>query len=83
MLSVSPHCFLFSMKRTTLISESELRVLTLIAQNKPTRKIAEELGLKPKTVENHRYNIARKLNLSGNNCVLKYALEHKLELQKI
>lgn len=57
-----------------------MKVLRLISMNKSSEQVAEELGLKSKTVENHRYNIARKLNLSGNNCVLKYALDHKSEL---
>ena len=70
------------MQKIKQISESEQRILFLIAELKSSRQIAEELGLKIKTVENHRYNIARKLSLYGNNCVLKYALEHKHELQK-
>lgn len=75
-----PSLFTYGMKPHMLISKAEMRVLRLISQNRSSSQIATELGLKPKTVENHRYNIARKLDLSGNNCVLRYALQHKDEL---
>jgi DNA-binding NarL/FixJ family response regulator len=65
------------------ISKSQLRVLQLIARNKATKEIAAELEISVKTVESHRYNIARALEISGNNCVLKYALEHRDELLTI
>ncbi len=71
------------MEKTLPISRAELKVLQQIALHKTSLQIADELGLKEKTIENHRYNIAKKLNITGNNCVLRYALEHKDELLKI
>ena len=70
------------MKVRNTISAKELRVLILVSELKTTQEIASELGVASKTVENQRYSIARKLNLSGNNCVLKFALEHRKELVK-
>lgn len=58
-----------------------MQVLERIANGFSTSEIAEQLGSKPKTIENHRYSIAKKLRISGKNCVLKYAIEHKSELQ--
>jgi DNA-binding NarL/FixJ family response regulator len=62
------------------LTPTERHILKSIAQNKTTREIAEDLFISPKTVENHRSNIAAKLNLRGNNAVLRFALEHKSDL---
>jgi len=47
-----------------------------IAQYKSTKEIAEELFVSEKTVSNHRMNIAKKLDLSGKNSLLRFAIEH-------
>jgi DNA-binding CsgD family transcriptional regulator len=62
------------------LTNTQFKVLELIAEGLTTKQIAGLLNLKPKTVENHRYAIARKLGITGNNCVMKYALAHKSEL---
>jgi DNA-binding NarL/FixJ family response regulator len=59
------------------LTPMEVRILTLIAGNKTSKEIANDLCISPKTVENHRANIADKLMLSGNNALLRFALEHK------
>lgn len=59
------------------ISAKEKVVLLLIANEFSTIEIARKLNISPKTVENHRRSIAKKLGLSGNNCVLKFALSHQ------
>lgn len=63
------------------LTASEKRIVHLIAQYKSTRDIADELFISEKTVSNHRMNIARKLNLSGKNSLLRFAIEHSGELQ--
>ena len=64
-----------------LLTESEYRILLLIAEKNTTSEIAEKLFISPKTVENHRGNISRKLNLTGkNNSLLSWALEHKAQI---
>ena len=50
-------------------------VLREIALQKTTFQIAEEHFISTKTVENHRANICKKLNLTGNNSLLKFALK--------
>lgn len=57
------------------LSHSEYRILSLIAQQKTSKEIGEELYISEKTVRNHRYNISKKLNLeTNNNSLLKWAI---------
>jgi DNA-binding NarL/FixJ family response regulator len=62
------------------LTPSERRILGMIAAGKPTSAIADELHIHPRTVDTHRANISHKLNLSGANSLLRFALEHKSEL---
>lgn len=62
------------------LTPAEQRILKLIAANKSSKEIAEELYISVRTVENHRTNICQKLEIHGNNALLKFALEHKSEL---
>lgn len=64
----------------TVLSKSELLVLQLVALGYSSKKIAGEIGITSKTVENHRGSIAKKLGLSGNNCVMRFALTNKKKL---
>lgn len=63
-----------------LLTETELRILRMISHYKSSKDIAAELFIHFRTVENHRNNICRKLDLHGHNALLKFALEHKKEL---
>jgi DNA-binding NarL/FixJ family response regulator len=47
------------------ISEQEKKIISLILAGKTSEKIAEELFLSKYTVDTHRKNINRKLNVSG------------------
>ena len=59
------------------LTQSELKILELIAQNKKSKEIADLLFISEKTVKNHRYHISKKLNLSTeNNSLLTFALSH-------
>jgi DNA-binding NarL/FixJ family response regulator len=60
-----------------LLTSMERRVLYLIANDKSTRDIAQELSISPKTVVSHRNNISTKLHLRGSFFLLRFALEHK------
>ncbi len=57
------------------LTRMERIVLDLIALQKSTKEIADELFLSVKTVENHRTHISQKLQLKGNNSLLKFALQ--------
>ena len=63
-----------------LLSSTEMKVLKLIAGGKASAEIAEILFISRRTVEAHRANISRKLDLQGNLSLVKFALEHKHEL---
>jgi DNA-binding NarL/FixJ family response regulator len=62
------------------LTPSERRILRMIAAGKPTNVIAAELHIQPRTVGTHRASISQKLDLSGANSLLRFALEHKSEL---
>lgn len=62
------------------LTPTERRILHLIAESKTSKEIADELFVSHRTVENHRANICTKLDLHGNNSLLKFALEHRSEL---
>ncbi len=49
-----------------LLSPTELKVLKLIANDKTSKEIGEKLFISHRTVETHRTNICRKLELHGS-----------------
>ena len=59
------------------LTKTEILVLKAIANHKTSREIADEMFVSLKTIENHRNNISRKLNLQGSNSLLKFALNNK------
>lgn len=62
------------------LTAAERRVLRLIAEGKTSREIAEKLFVSPRTVEHHRAHISAKLNLTGKNGLLTFALTRKTEI---
>ena len=64
------------------LTPTELTILKKIAELKSNIEIAGELFISQRTVENHRVNIARKLELHGTHSVLKYAVDNKNHIQK-
>lgn len=63
--------------QTSNLTLTEKKILKLVASNKTSKEIAEELFVSYRTVENHRSNICKKLNLFGGNALLRFALENK------
>lgn len=59
------------------LTKAERTVLKLISQEKTTQQIADELHISYKTVENHRNNISKKLNLTGTHSLVKFAISNK------
>jgi DNA-binding NarL/FixJ family response regulator len=60
------------------LSKRELEVLKLIAEGYTSRESAKRLGLKPKTVENHRARIMDKLAIRTTAGLVRYALRIRL-----
>jgi DNA-binding NarL/FixJ family response regulator len=64
------------------LTRSEARILDLIAQNKSTLEIAQELFISYKTVENHRANITVKLGIKGHLSLVRFCLNYKNLIQQ-
>ncbi len=60
-----------------LLTTAERNILRLLADNKTSKQIADELFISEKTVQNHRNNISQKLNLRGPHKLLEFALKNK------
>ena len=63
-----------------LLTQTERRILKLIADNKTSKAIGDELFVSYRTIEGHRANISRKLNLSGSLALVKFASANKSKL---
>ncbi len=59
------------------LTHAEKEILKLIAQNKTSAQIADELFRSVRTIENHRNNICNKLSLKGPHALLLYAIQYK------
>jgi DNA-binding NarL/FixJ family response regulator len=55
------------------LSDRELEVFQLIGEGSSTKQIARKLNRSPKTIDRHRENIKRKLNLSHANDLVRSA----------
>lgn len=62
------------------LTPMERRILQLISDNRTSREIADQLYISYRTVQNHRYNISKKLDLKGSNSLLEFAINHKAEI---
>jgi DNA-binding NarL/FixJ family response regulator len=63
------------------LTVSERRILMLISEGLSSKEIGNELSIHYRTVENHRTNICRKLNIEGANALLRFAVQHKETLK--
>jgi DNA-binding NarL/FixJ family response regulator len=59
------------------LSTREDEILTMLAENKSNRQIAEELSISGETVRWHLRRLHRKLGTTDRPTILAYALEHK------
>ena len=59
-----------------LLSSRESEILSALARGLASKQIAREMDLSVRTVEAHRQNIRRKLDLAGQAELIKYAVEH-------
>jgi two-component system response regulator NreC len=62
----------------SVITVREREVLARIAQGHSNKMIARELGLSPKTIEKHRSNLMRKLQLHNAAAITMYAMRNGL-----
>lgn len=67
-----------SKKKNNNLTDREIEVLKRIAEGKKTREIAAELFLSDKTIETHRRQIGRKLDLHSVAELTKFAIRHNI-----
>ena len=65
-----------------ILTDTERRVLALIAECKTNKEIAQELFVTARTVETHRNNICKKLSIHGSHALMKFALDHQSPLSR-
>ncbi len=64
--------------KLSTLSDREIEIIVLIAKEFSTNEIAVKLFLSPATVETHRHNILKKLNLKNSIGLVKFAIQNKL-----
>lgn len=57
------------------LTEREREILQLVAESHSTKEIASKLGISAKTVDNHRTNLMRKLNLHDVASLTRHAFD--------
>ena len=67
-----------SEEETYHLTDREIEIVKLIAQEFSNAEIADKLCISERTVETHRKNIYRKTNTKTIVGLIKYAVEHKL-----
>ena len=64
--------------RSSSLTPREREVVKMIAEGNSVRRIAELLGLSIKTVEAHKFNLMRKLNIHNKAQLVTYAIQKKI-----
>ena len=59
-----------------ILSPRESEILSALGRGESSKQIARALDLSVRTVETHRQNIKRKLELEGQAELIRYAVEH-------
>jgi DNA-binding NarL/FixJ family response regulator len=60
------------------LTDREREVVKLVAEGYKNREIGECLNISMKTVEKHRANVMKKLDVRGTSALTAYAIEHGL-----
>lgn len=61
-----------------ILSSREQQILQLVAEGCSSKQIAGQLFISPKTVENHKASIMRKLDMHDINSLVKFAIRNGL-----
>jgi DNA-binding NarL/FixJ family response regulator len=64
-----------------LLTDKEFLIFDLISQGYSSKEISEKLNLSVKTIETHKENIKKKIDLSTTTDLLKYAIEWSKSLK--
>jgi DNA-binding NarL/FixJ family response regulator len=66
------------MARRSTLTPREREVIKMLAEGNSVRQIAGILGLSVKTVEAHKFNLMRKLNIHNKAQLVTYAIQKKI-----
>jgi two-component system response regulator NreC len=66
------------MKQSLALTPRERQIMKLIAEGLSVRQTAGRLGLSVKTVEAHKFNLMRKLDLHNRAQLVTYAIQKKI-----
>nr|WP_315247940.1 response regulator transcription factor [uncultured Flavobacterium sp.] len=66
-------------KENILLSTREKEILRLIGEGKTSNEIADVLFISKSTVDTHRKNILKKMNLYGKTDLIRFAVERKYD----
>src|SRR5438132_3673163 len=64
--------------RGSTLTPREREVIKMLAEGNSVRQIASILGLSVKTVETHKFNLMRKLNIHNKAQLVTYAIQKKI-----
>jgi two-component system response regulator NreC len=65
-------------KNGSILTPREREVIKLLAEGNSVRKVANLLGLSAKTVEAHKFNLMRKLDIHNKAQLVTYAIQKKI-----
>ena len=60
------------------LTEREIEILRLIAEEHTKQEIADKLSISPRTVDTHRHNLILKLEAKNTAGLVRFAIKHKL-----
>ncbi len=66
-------------KEPSLLSSREKQILELVGQGKTSQEIADTLCIGKSTVDTHRKNILKKINVHGKSDLMRFAIERKYD----
>lgn len=66
-----------SVEEIAKLTPTQRAIVRLLAHYQTSREIGAQLGISAKTVENHRSNIAQRMNLRGPNALLRFAVSNR------
>ena len=66
-------------REVVVLSSREKEILQLVGEGKSSQEIADFLMIGKSTVDSHRKNIIKKLNITGKHDLLRFAVERKYD----
>ncbi len=61
-----------------MLTPREREIVQLLAEGRSNKEVATSLGISPKTIETHRANIMRKLNLHSVSELVRFAVRNRM-----